>query len=146
MSTTTYVVSVEDESGTQYVLGPYTDRAEAEIRAEQHKHTLRLAAWKADGEHGHPDDPPVFAWVVELLPDGPPEHNPYEDAPLVVVSDEAARDAAAGLIQGHHAFVPADGDPGHCAICGEYDNDHHEHTPGIVGRKTCAWCDPITEA
>jgi hypothetical protein len=26
-----------------------------------------------------------------------------------------------------HTFAPAVGDPGHCAICGEYDSDHPVH-------------------
>jgi hypothetical protein len=95
LASTIYAVSVEDEQGAQYVLGPFVDRVEAERIAEQHKHTLRLAAWKAEGRVGDVDDPPVFAWVVELLPPGPPSHNPYADEQLTIVDNEEQRAAAA---------------------------------------------------
>lgn len=88
------VVAVEDEEGAQYVVGPFDDRDEAERVAEEHKQTLRLACYMAHpDDYNHPDDPSVFAWVVDLVEPGPPTRNPYSDEPLVVVADAEARDA-----------------------------------------------------
>lgn len=88
------MISVEQEDGAWYCVGPYDSAAAAEPEADRIKATLRLARWKAEGRHGHPDDPPIFAWVVPLEPPGSPITNPFDDQPLEIVDSTIDYEAA----------------------------------------------------
>lgn len=85
---TAYVVVWEDEEGAQATYGPFDDPAVAEVVAERIKATLRLASWRHEQDTEHPDDQPIFAWVVGLQePSRALESNPFDDTPLEVIAD-----------------------------------------------------------
>lgn len=83
-----YVVTVEDQMGGFLAVGPFDDEEAAQARADEYQATLRIDAWRADDCNGHPDDPPVFAWVVPLVPPDAPIERRYADGdgPLTVYS------------------------------------------------------------
>jgi hypothetical protein len=56
--------------------------------------------------------------VIEALDAYDPERDDFDDE--VDTPDDYEGDRYSGT----HVFAPAVGDPGHCAICGEYDSDH----------------------
>lgn len=81
-----FVITVEDEEGGFLVEGPFDTEEAAQARANIYKASLRLAAYRAHPEdYTHPDDPPIFAWVVPIVPVGTAIDNPYGSDPVELI-------------------------------------------------------------